>query len=895
MYGFVTFLNRILSQEFPEHLAVVFDTAAPTFRHKAYKEYKATRQKMPDDMASQLPILKEVVRAYNIPIVEMDGYEADDVIGTLAKQAEKEGALSFLVTPDKDFLQLVSSQTKIFKPGRQGTDVEIVDIEGVKKRFGVAPEHVIDVLALTGDSSDNIPGVPGIGEKTAIPLIQKYGSVENLYQHLEEIPQKGVRTKLETNKALAELSKELVTICTTVPLKINFHNLKAEKKDTAKLIQLFEDLSFKSLVERLKLESGTTTEIEPTDTDIEFTPPEDLSDITKDKHTYTLITKEKEFRALCKQLASADEFVYDTETTSVDALQAELVGISFTLKPHEARYVAIRQSIAETQATLFSEKPHATITEGISIEDAVKALKPIFENPRIKKIGHNIKYDMLVLSQYGIQVEGVSFDSMVASYVVRADGRHGMDDVAEEYLQYKPVSFDDLVGIGKNQKDIRDIPLADVSNYSCEDADITFRLYKHFEQEIAALGMTKLCQEIEFPLVSVLAHIEQNGIAIDSDYLMEMSKDLEGQIDTLTREIYNDAAGSFNINSTQQLGEILFNRLKLPTARKTKTGFSTDIAVLESLQGTHPIIERLLEFRQLTKLKSTYVDALPQLLNPRTGRVHTSFNQTVATTGRLSSSNPNLQNIPIRTDLGRSIRKAFIPGNSDSLILSADYSQIELRVMAHIASDAGLIEAFQNKEDIHATTAAKVFGVSSADVTRDMRRKAKEVNFGIMYGIGPYGLASRLEISQTEAKEIIARYFERFPKVQQYIHDTIEKARTDGYVSTLLGRRRYFADIKSKNQTVRQNAERQAINMPIQGTAADMIKLAMVHLDAALQEQKLQSSMLIQVHDELVFEIPASEETLIRTLVHEKMCNALPLSVPVEVEIGTGKNWLEAH
>ncbi len=435
VYGFVTFLNKILSQEFPEHLAVVFDTAAPTFRHKAYKAYKATRQKMPDDMAAQLPILKEVVRAYNIPIVELDGYEADNIIGTLAKQAEKEGALSFLVTPDKDFLQLVSEQTKIFKPGRQGTDVEIVNIEGVEKRFGVAPEHVIDVLALTGDSSDNIPGVPGVGEKTAIPLIQKYGSIENLYQHLEEISQKGVRTKLETNKALAELSKKLVTICTTVPLKINFHDLRSEKKDTTKLIQLFEELSFKSLVERLKLESGTAIETETVDTEIEFTPPEEFSDITKDEHTYTLITKGKEFRELCKQLASADEFVYDTETTSIDPLHAELVGISFALKPYEAWYVAIRQSIAETQATLFSEKPHAASTEGIRIEDAVHALKPIFENPRIKKIGHNIKYDMLVLSQYGIQVEGVSFDSMVASYVVRADGRHGMDDVAEEYLQ----------------------------------------------------------------------------------------------------------------------------------------------------------------------------------------------------------------------------------------------------------------------------------------------------------------------------------------------------------------------------------------------------------------------------------------------------------------------------
>jgi DNA polymerase-1 len=894
VYGFVTFLNRILSQEFPDHIAVVFDTGKPTFRHEAYKEYKATRQKMPDDMITQIPIIKEVVRAYNIPVVEMDGYEADDVIGTLAKQAEREGALTFLVTPDKDFMQLVSDTTKIFKPGKQGTDVEIVDRDGVKQKFGVTPEKVIEVMGLIGDASDNVPGVPGIGEKTAIPLIQKYGSIEEIYRHLDEIPQKGVRAKLEANKELAFLSKRLVTIDINVPLPVNFHALKAEKRNIAKLMELFGALEFRSLLSKLQLEMPETQA--SVDSDIEFTQPEPLSNITTDKHIYQLITTEREFTALCGKLKSAQEFVFDTETTSTDSLNAELVGISFALKPHEAYYVAISGKRRQGQSGLFGnndEQSDASI--GLPPELVCKKLKPILEDSRIKKIGYNIKYDILVLSQYGINVEGTLFDPMIASYIVRADGQHNMDDIAAEYLLYKTVSFSDLVGTGKEQKHIREISLQRLSDYSCEDSDITFRLYEYFQKKLIDLGMIKLCEEMEFPLVSVLARMERTGVAIDIDYLAGMSKELEHQLENLTREIHLAAGVSFNINSTQQLAEILFNKLKLTPVRKTKSGFSTDVAVLESLKGTHPIIEMLLEFRQSTKLKSTYIDALPKLINARTGRVHTSFNQTVASTGRLSSSDPNIQNIPIRTEIGRSIRKAFIAGDPESLILSADYSQIELRVMAHISGDEGLTEAFRNKEDIHTTTAAKVFGVTSSDVTREMRRKAKEVNFGIMYGIGAYGLASRLEISQSEAKEIIARYFARFPKVQQYIGDTIAGARKEGYVSTLLGRRRYIADIRNNNQNVRQNAERQAINMPIQGTAADMIKLAMVHIDAEIIKQKLTSSMLLQVHDELVFELRMNEETVMRKLVEKEMRQALPLSVPVEVDLGIGKNWLEAH
>ncbi len=736
--------------------------------------------------------------------------------------------------------------------------------------------------------------IPGIGEKTAIPLIQKFGSIEELYRHLDEIPQKGVRAKLEANKELAFLSKRLVTIDINVPLPVNFHSLKAEKRNNAKLMELFGELEFRSLLSKLQMETPETAA--RVDTDIEFTPPEPLSDIKKDKHIYQPITTEREFAALCNRLKSAQEFVFDTETTSTDSLNAELVGISFALKPHEAFYVAVSGKMQQGQSGLFSDNSeHSNASVGLPLDLVCKKLKPILGNPRIKKIGYNIKYDMLVLSQYGINVEGTLFDPMIASYIVRADGQHNMDDIAAEYLSYKTVSFSDLVGTGKEQKHIREISLQRLSDYSCEDSDITFRLYEFFQKKLNELGMINLCEEMEFPLISVLARMERTGVAIDVDFLAHMSKELEHQLENLTREIHLAAGISFNINSTQQLAEILFNKLKLMPVRKTKSGFSTDVAVLETLKGTHPIIEMLLEFRQSIKLKSTYIDALPKLINARTGRVHTSFNQTVATTGRLSSSDPNIQNIPIRTEIGRSIRKAFIAGDPESLILSADYSQIELRVMAHISGDEGMTEAFRNKEDIHLTTAAKVFGVASENVTREMRRKAKEVNFGIMYGIGAYGLAGRLEISQSEAKEIIARYFARFPKVQQYIGDTIAGVRKKGYVSTLLGRRRYIADIRSNNQNIRQNAERQAINMPIQGTAADMIKLAMVHIDAEIIKQKLISSMLLQVHYELVFEVRIAEEADMKKLIEKEMRQALPLSVPVEIDLGIGRNWLEAH
>jgi DNA polymerase-1 len=618
-------------------------------------------------------------------------------------------------------------------------------------------------------------------------------------------------------------------------------------------------------------------------------PAVDYATIATDQHTYHRVETEKELRTLAAALSKAKGFVFDTETTSTDALRAELVGISLAVGEREAWYVPVAPP--EDHSTMFQ----SDASPGLSVDVVLKHLRGPLEDPAILKAGHNIKYDILVMSRYGVVVAGVAFDTMVASYLLREDAQHNMDAVAREYLRYSPVSFTDLVGEGKQQRPIREVDPQALSDYSCEDSDITFRLWNLLRERLQAPGIRKLAEEVEMPLVPVLARMEQRGIAIDVDVLNAMSKDLDKQITALTKQIHEHAGGPFNLNSTQQLGSILFTRLGLPPVRRTKTGYSTDVAVLESLRHAHPIVEHLLEYRQLSKLKSTYVDALPEMVHPVSGRVHTSFSQVVAATGRLSSSDPNLQNIPIRTDAGKAIRKAFIATGKGTFLLSADYSQIELRVMAHIAGDEGMAQAFRNGEDIHTTTAARVFGVEIGEVSRDMRRKAKEVNFGIMYGIGPFGLANRLEITQTEAREIIDRYFERFPKVRQYIETTKAQATKEGYVQTLLGRRRYLPDLRSPNRAVRQNAERQAINMPIQGTSADMIKIAMVRIDAAFRKAKLESAMLLQVHDELLFEVKKQEEKDVRKIVEREMVNALPLSVPVQVEIGTGPNWLDAH
>ena len=925
IYGFVTTLMKILEDEKPEHVAVVFDTKEPTFRHKKYAEYKATRQKMPEAMSAQMEKLKDVVRAFNTPILELPGYEADDIIGTLARRAEKESVTTYMVTGDKDFMQLISPHVKIYKPGKSGTDAEIIDESGVMKKFGVTPDKVTDVLGLIGDTSDNVPGVPGIGEKTAIPLIQKYGSLESLYEHVEEIPQKGLKAKLIDNREKAFLSKELVTIDTKVPIDADFHQLRAARRDTKRLMKMFGELEFRSLLGKLRESEqfddavGTDAASLPGDETVSFNPAElETIDIHSDEHTYVCVNTQEALDELAATLARSDRFVLDTETTSRDALRAALVGISVCRTEREAYYIPIQSDPPpELEAdSLFGNNnqpgndpadqenvPPASrpnpipryAVSGLQLGIVIGSLKPVLENPAIKKVGQNIKYDMLVLRNHGVEVRGIDFDTMVSSYVLRADGQHNLDALAMEYLGYSMIAFDDLVGKGRNRKDIAQVSMDDVTNYSAQDADITMRIYQRQLPQLKQRELLRLCEEVEFPLISVLARMECTGISLDTQYLSGMSKDIERQLDNLVSEIYRSAGEKFNINSTQQLGEVLFKKLQLPTLRKTKTGFSTDVNVLETLRGQHPIIEHLLEYRQLSKLKSTYIDALPKLINPKTGRVHTSFNQTVAATGRLSSSDPNLQNIPIRSEIGRAIRKAFVPGGKDMVLMSADYSQIELRVMAHVCSDEGLIEAFRNKEDIHASTAAKVFGVDPTAVNREMRRRAKEVNFGIMYGIGPFGLSNRLEISQGEAREIINRYFERFPKVKEYINNTISAARTLGYVSTLLGRRRYLPDINSRNQNVRGNAERQAINMPIQGSAADLIKVAMINIDGDISAKKLHSKMLLQVHDELVFEVPESEVAQMQTLVLENMQRALALKVPIDVEVGFGKNWLEAH
>ncbi|MEW6510345.1 MAG: DNA polymerase I [Bacteroidota bacterium] len=901
VYGFVTMLMKILEEEKPEHVAVVFDTKEPTFRHEMYPDYKATRQKMPETMAAQMEILKEVVRAFNTPLLELPGFEADDIIGTLARRAEREGVLTMMVTGDKDFMQLISPLVKMYRPGKSGGDAEVVEESGVLEKFGVTPDKVIDVLGLIGDTSDNVPGVPGVGEKTAIPLIQRYGSIEELYRHAEEIPQKGLREKLLKNRELAILSKRLVTIDTQVPLEVDFHSLRASRRDTPRLIRLFGELEFKSLAGRLR-DTEPFDELEPAPLSTPEAEVAAITDIRSDQHTYRCVTTEEELNALCAELAASSLIVFDTETTSTDPLRAELVGLSFCAKERSAWYVPVRQppSAQAGGAGLFgggneNAVQHNHTVEALDRDLVLDTLKSVFESSAIRKAGQNIKYDTLVLMNHGIGVEGIDFDTMVASYVLRADGQHNLDALAMEFLRYKMISYEDLVGKGKQAKPITEVPLEAITDYSAEDADMTFRIRELQIPRLQQLDLLKLCEQIEFPLIPALARMEFEGITLDVAYLADMSKEMERLLENLVGEIHRLAGGAFNINSTPQLREVLFTRLGLPTARRTKTGFSTDVAVLETLRGKHPIIEKLLEYRQLTKLKSTYIDALPSLINPKTGRVHTSFNQTVAATGRLSSSDPNLQNIPIRTEIGRSIRKAFVPRTPGSVLMSADYSQIELRIMAHMSGDEGLLAAFRNDEDIHASTASRVFGVAPGDVTREMRRKAKEVNFGIMYGIGPFGLSGRLEISQTEAREIIARYFSRFPRVKEYITSTLEGARQQGYVATLTGRRRYLPDITSRNQNIRGNAERQAINMPIQGTAADLIKLAMIRLDDAIRRKGLRSRMLLQVHDELLLEVPKGEMNEAEDLVRGTMQNAMQLSVPLKVDVGTGSNWLEAH
>ena len=759
IFGFTNVLMKILNDEQPDHIAVVFDTKEPTFRHIMYEPYKATREKMPEDLSGQLDKLKEVVQAFNVPCLELPGYEADDIMGTLARSAEKERIETYLVTGDKDFMQLISPFIKMFRPGKGGDEWEILDEAAVKAKFGVSPDRVIEVLGLIGDKSDNVPGVPGIGEKTAIPLVLEYGSIESILKNVDKIPQKGIQAKLREHADLARLSLKLVTIDTEVPLSVDLHHLNAKPLDVEKLKILFGELEFRGLLK--KISKTTAVSAPPAITEAE---PSTLDSIETDEHEYHLVTTEKELRSLASKLKKSSSIVFDTETTSTDELTTELVGISFAISAREAWYIPIAADVTRsdeqrsgTTHDLFSHSglPSGDGTRttkgrqgkdetsdqgagrkeseiGLPLALVLSALTPIFENERIKKIGQNIKFDMLVLASHGVNVSGVAFDTMVASYLLRPDGAHNMDDMAAEHLNYKTITYDELTGTGNSRKALRDIEIDRVAAYAAEDADVTIRLHDTLKEKLTQNNLDELASSLEFPLIEVLANMELTGIALDTRYLSSLSKDLDQTLIRLTSAIYKHSDESFNINSTQQLSKVLFDKLRLPPVRKTKTGYSTDVSVLEELRPQHPIIEQLLEYRQVQKLKSTYVDALPLLINERTGRLHTSYNQAVAATGRLSSSNPNLQNIPIRTELGSSIRRAFIPGGPKLEIMSADYSQIELRIMAHISGDEGLTEAFRAGEDIHATTAAKVFGVPLSEVTKDMRRKAKEVNFGIM-------------------------------------------------------------------------------------------------------------------------------------------------------------------
>lgn len=885
--GFTNTLYDVLRKEKPTHIAVCFDMAGPTTRHTEFTEYKANREAMPEDLASALPYIRKVIEAFNIPILEEEGYEADDVIGTLAKHAEKNGYITYMMTPDKDYGQLVSEKIFIYKPGRGGGPEEVWGIKEVCEKFEITdPLQVIDILGLWGDAVDNIPGVPGVGEKTAKKLIGEYGSIENLYEHTADLKGK-LRENVENNKENALLSKSLATIILDVPLSYTEESLVLEEPDKDKLKDLFAELEFKQLAQKILGEelsfvsaAGTNGQTDLfADGDAEIPEAIEAKTIADVPHEYFLVKTAPERAELVAKLAKEKKFCFDTETTGLDPITAELVGIAFSSKAGVAHYVAIPENIDEA---------HKITNE----------FKALLEDPNTEKIGHNIKYDIQVLRKYGIAVAGTLFDSMLAHYLLRPDMRHNMDLLAETYLQYLPVSIETLIGKkGKEQRTMRQLPPEDVYEYACEDADITLQLSNLFAPMLQEEGVRKLFDEIEMPLVQVLTDMELAGICLDTGALVQFSAQLEKDLLELQEGIFKDAGVEFNISSPKQLGEILYEHLKIvEKPKKTKTGqYSTSEDTISRLMNTHPIIEKILDFRQLNKLKSTYVDTLPGMVNPLTNRVHTSFNQAVAATGRLSSNNPNLQNIPIRSQRGKEVRKAFVPSEGNFILLAADYSQIELRIIAQLSGDEGMMQAFKIGEDIHSATASKVYDIPLAEVTADMRRNAKMVNFGIIYGISAFGLSQRLNISRGEAAEIIESYFNKYPGIKSFMDKSIEFARENEYVETIMGRRRYLRDINSRNATVRGFAERNAINAPIQGSAADMIKIAMINIHAEMAKAKLRSKMLLQVHDELVFDAHKDELDMLKPLIEAGMKNAIKMEVPIEVEMDTGINWLEAH
>lgn len=927
-YAFCTALVRLLEQHKPDLIAVAWDTATPTFRHEQFSAYKANRAAFPEDLVPQLKRVKEIVGMYRIPCIELPGYEADDIIGTLAKRAEREGYEVYCVTPDKDYFQLVSDKVFIYRPSKPGIPEEIVDMEGVHRKFGVVPEKVIDVLALIGDTSDNVPGVKGIGEKTAIPLIQEFGTLEALYEAVETLPKAGVKKKLLENQENAFLSKQLVTIDINSPVEISFQEFHLDPPDAESLVRVYDELGFKTLKSRYQdapaapasngssaapapaaaQEAGSeeaermeiASDIILPESDalsFDFTDAKTISDIP---HDYQITRTEEQLAALADHLRTGPILSFDLETDSLDWQVANIIGFSLSIQPGTGFYVPIANVATQTKednGTLFGEEKVRAGTDGLPLETVLHHLGPLLEDPTLPKTGQNAKYDMLILIDKGVRVQGLAFDSMLASYVLDASREHNMDDLSLRYLNYKPVSITELIGPrGKGQLNMRDIELERVAEYAAEDADITLQLYHRLHQELENQNLNRVATRFEFPLVEVLTTVEHCGVYLDVPSLRDISKSLEETAARLELEIHELAGEPFNVGSTRQLAEILFEKLKLPTKKKTKTGYSTDQFVMEELAALHPLPEKILEYRQAVKLRSTYVEVLPTLINPKTGRVHTSYNQAVAATGRLSSNNPNLQNIPIRSEIGREIRRAFVPGFPNGLILSADYSQIELRIMAHVCGDEAMVRAFKENFDIHMATAMNVFNVPKEEVTQNMRRKAKEVNFGIMYGIGAFGLARRLKIGQKEAKELITTYFQKYPGVQEYITSTLQTAHTKGYTETLNGRRRYYPNINAGNQAVRSGEERAAINMPIQGTASDIIKLAMIDIHRELHDRFPKANMLLQVHDELVFEAPEEIIPELSVFVKEKMEQAMSLGeVPVVVDTGVGKSWFEAH
>jgi DNA polymerase I len=913
VFGFVNTLNKLIDDEKPDFIAVAFDTPEPTFRHKQFADYKAQREAMPDDLIPQIGKIKEVISAYNIPMIESSGYEADDIIGTLVKRAEKEGVMSFMVTSDKDYMQLVNKNIKMYKParsiyGNKVSDVEVIGPDGVKEKFGVGAEKVTDILALMGDKVDNVPGVKGIGEKTASALIQEYGSLENLYKNVEKITKPKLKENLITYKDDAFMSKELATIHTSMPLKIDFHKLTASEKNIALLEKLYTELEFKSLLKKLLGSSEQSVSIKavPDESEVVTAPQmsfsQPMQDIKTFEHKYYTIKSDADFKRLCKKLKTTDEFAFDTETTSENPMNAELVGLSFSYDEAEAFYVPLKFKENQGDTDLFGKtapKKGQKVTDLPQLDEdtVLKELKTVLEDKKTAKIGQNIKYDMLVMKNYGIDLQNVGFDTMIAAYVLRPESSYKMDTLSELYLNYKCVPISELIGSGKASEHITmdQVPFQVASDYAAEDADVTLRLYHKIEYELKKISLDNLCKEIEFPLIEVLADMEFTGVRVDTKILGDINEELKKAEKRLEKEIYDTAGVKFNINSTKQLAEVLFTKLNLAAKRKIKTGYSTDTKVLEELKNEHPIALKLLDYRTVTKLRSTYTEGLLDIINKRTGKIHTSYNQTVAATGRLSSANPNLQNIPIRTEIGRSLRKAFVPDKKGNIILSADYSQIELRIMAHLSGDENMIKAFEKKHDIHSETAAKVFKVKLDKVDQNMRRKAKEVNFGLIYGIQAFGLAQRLNIDMREARDIIGSYFANFPTINDWLERTKEFARKKGYTETLAGRRRYLPNINNRNSVVRSRDERIAINMPVQGTAADMIKIAMINIFAEFKKKKLKSKMILQVHDELVFDCEKSELDTVKKIVQNKMKNALKLNVPVDVEMGQGINWYEAH